>query len=101
MVSLLPKLSQKEIEERLKVLSGWSYDGTFIKKKYEFEDFKRAIEFITRIAQEADALDHHPDIYNSYNTVEIKITTHDEMGVTQKDFVLADKIESIAKSMGA
>jgi pterin-4-alpha-carbinolamine dehydratase (EC 4.2.1.96) len=46
-------------------------------------------------------LDHHPDIYNSYNTVEIKITTHDEMGVTQKDFVLADKIESIAKSMGA
>jgi 4a-hydroxytetrahydrobiopterin dehydratase len=91
----LAKLTPAQIRQRLKKLNKWKLSKGKIVKKFEFEDFNEAIDFIVKIAPFANELDHHPDIYNSYNKVVIELTTHDEKGITDKDFALAEKIDSI------
>ena len=74
----------------------WKRIGNNIKKTFEFEDFKKAIKFINKIAEIAEREAHHPDItlYN-YNKVEVKLTTHSVGDVTEKDFKLASEIDNI------
>ena len=86
------KLSDDEISTRLEGLSGWSREGDKIERSIEFGGFNEAIGFINRIAEHADAADHHPEIFNVYNQVELALTTHDAGGLTEKDFSLAEKI---------
>lgn len=86
------KLSDDEIAERLESLDGWTRDGDTIERELEFDGFNQAIGFINRIAEHADEADHHPEIFNVYNTVELTLTTHDAGGLTDKDFDLADRI---------
>lgn len=87
------KLSEKEIEEKLKELEGWQYKDDSLYVVYEFDDFKEAFTTMTRIAFEAERMQHHPEWKNSYNLLEIYLTSHDEGGVTDKDFELAKFIE--------
>jgi 4a-hydroxytetrahydrobiopterin dehydratase len=81
--------------EALKTLpGGWKLasDGKSIHQSYKFKSFAEAFSFMTHVALLADKMDHHPDWSNSYNTVDINLTSHDAGGVTQNDLDLADKI---------
>ena len=88
-------LNQEEIQEKLKEFSQWSYEDDAIHISFEFEDFKNAFTAMTRIAFEAEKLQHHPTWSNTYNSVNISLSTHDANGVTDKDFELAKVIENV------
>lgn len=91
----MKKLSANEIEEALKKLSGWELKDNMIKKSFTFTDFKEAFSVMTHIAFECEKQNHHPDWENVYNSLTIKLNTHDAGGVTQKDLDLAQTIEDI------
>jgi len=88
-------LDTQACQQALTKLQGWQANENCkaISKTYKFKDFKQAFAFMERVAIEADALDHHPDWSNSYNKVEITLSTHDAGGVTDNDIMLATKIE--------
>lgn len=87
------KLNDQEINARLKKLDGWKREGDAIERSFEFDSFSDAIDFILRIADHAEDADHHPEIKNVYNQVELRLTTHDAGGLTEKDFDLAEDID--------
>jgi 4a-hydroxytetrahydrobiopterin dehydratase len=80
------KLSRTDAEQRSKTLNGWTLDGDAIRKQYTFKNFLEAIAFVNRIAPEAEAADHHPDILINYKRVTLTYSTHSEGGLTDKDF---------------
>ncbi len=77
---------------------GWtlSEDGKAITKTFKFKSFREAMAFMLRVAFEAEAADHHPEWLNVYNRVEVRLTTHDTGGLTDKDFALAEQMEKAA-----
>lgn len=91
-----PKLyTAVEIEKNLTTLKGWKLKKNAIHKEFKFKDFKEAFGFMTRVALEAEKLDHHPDWKNSYNKVSVSLTTNDAGGLTLLDFKLAKLIDTI------
>jgi len=94
----MKKLSKEEINDHLESLEGWTYSDNAIHTSFEFENFKEAFTLMTRIAFEAEAQQHHPEWSNSYNELEISLSTHDAGGVTEKDFKLAKTIEKIVNA---
>ncbi len=94
-IELARLLSEKEINEALAKLDGWSYRRGFLVKRFDFDEFMEGIEFIERVARVAEALDHHPDFEVRYTTVVLKIQTHTDGGVTRKDVRLAGDIDSM------
>ena len=80
------KLSQADVDQRIKSLSGWTLQGVEIRKQYTFKGFPEAIAFVNRLAPEAEAADHHPDILINYKRVTLTYSTHSEGGLTEKDF---------------
>lgn len=89
-------LSADEISEKLKELDGWGTEGDKIGKDFTFDNFKEALAFIVKVGLEAEIQGHHPELFNVYNSVSIKLSTHDAGDkVTQKDFELASAIENI------
>jgi 4a-hydroxytetrahydrobiopterin dehydratase len=91
----MARLSDAEVSDRLKGALGWSLDGPAIKKAYKFPDFGKAMTFVRRVADLAEAADHHPDILIQYDTVTLTLTSHDSGGLTARDFRLAGQIEKI------
>ncbi len=88
------KLSAAEVTAALSELDGWDQESDqFIMRKFSFGDHITAVGFVNRVALLAEKADHHPDLRIVYNTVEIKLTTHDANGVTQKDVDLAKQID--------
>ena len=85
------KLEQKDIENKLLSLEDWKFnrETQIIFKKYTFNNFKSAFLWMTYISEEAEKLNHHPEWKNIYNTVEVVLTTHDILGLSNKDFILA------------
>ncbi|MDV7139277.1 4a-hydroxytetrahydrobiopterin dehydratase [Maribacter sp. TH_r10] len=94
----MAKLDEIEIQERLKNLEGWEYIDDALQTTFEFKDFKETFSIMTRIAFECEAQNHHPEWSNVYNTLTIRLNTHDANGVTLKDFKLAQSIEDIIES---
>jgi 4a-hydroxytetrahydrobiopterin dehydratase len=90
------KLNAQEIESRLRDLSGWLLDGDAIRKQFTFPSFPDAIAFVTRLAFDAEAADHHPDLVVNYRRVTVRWSTHDEGGITEKDFTGAKQAEAAA-----
>jgi 4a-hydroxytetrahydrobiopterin dehydratase len=90
------KLSQVEIEQRMKTLTGWSLQGDEIRRQFTFKDFPEAIAFVNRLAPEAEAADHHPDILINYKRVTLTYSTHSEGGLTDKDFAGATAADRLA-----
>ena len=90
------KLSNEEINQKLKELNGWDLEESAIKKTFEFKNFLESIEFVNKVSTIAEELNHHPDILINYNRVTIALSTHDEGGVTDKDINLAKKIENLS-----
>ncbi len=91
----MPVLSQAEIQKRLMDLPGWFEINGEIVKTYQLNSFPFAIEFVHQIADYAEAAGHHPDIDIRYNKVKLALSTHDEKGITEKDFALAQQIEDL------
>jgi 4a-hydroxytetrahydrobiopterin dehydratase len=89
----MPKLSQDQITEKLKALPGWEYKENAISKTFRFKEFLHGIEFVSKVAEIAEGMDHHPDIRINYTRVTFSCTTHSDGGVTEKDFKLAENIE--------
>jgi 4a-hydroxytetrahydrobiopterin dehydratase len=92
------KLDETQIKKKLEALSGWSYvpERLAIAKKFKFNDFPSAWNFMDDVAGYADEISHHPEWTNIYNRVEIILTTHDAGGVTDLDFDLAAFIDEAA-----
>lgn len=88
-------LTPEEIETGLADLDGWSFEDDAIHARFEFDEFMDAIAFINGVAAKAEAANHHPDLHNSYTTVNVSLTTHSEGGVTEKDLALAREIAAL------
>jgi 4a-hydroxytetrahydrobiopterin dehydratase len=89
-------LSLAHIQKNLALLSGWKHEDPHITKRYLWKDFQEALNFVNKIGVVAERLGHHPDIeIKNYNQVVVRTMTHDEKGITEKDFELARAIESI------
>lgn len=93
------KLSPQEVADRLADNPGWVADGDAIRKLYTFKSFPDAVAFVTRLAFDAEAADHHPDLQVSYRKVTVTWSTHSEGGVTAKDFDGARQSDMIAARM--
>ncbi|QEV21294.1 4a-hydroxytetrahydrobiopterin dehydratase [Streptomyces alboniger] len=95
-------LSQKEIEDRLAELPGWSLDGDKITRSYRLGSHFAAVGLVVHIAQTQDELDHHADIALGYNTVALSVNTHSAGGsITGLDLELARRVEEFAAGHGA
>jgi 4a-hydroxytetrahydrobiopterin dehydratase len=87
-------LSDQDARTRLATLTGWEIDGDRLRKRYTLDSFKAAIAFVNRVAALAEAADHHPDILIEYRHVTLTLTTHDEGGLSARDFSLASRIDA-------
>lgn len=87
------KLSGNELDEMVKSLSGWELKDGKLQKSFKFSNFIEAFGFMTRIALEAEKINHHPEWSNVYNTVSVKLSTHDAGGITDYDVKLANIID--------
>ncbi|MEU9859683.1 4a-hydroxytetrahydrobiopterin dehydratase [Streptomyces sp. NPDC047971] len=95
-------LSQKEIEDRLRELPGWSLTEDRITRTYRLGDHFAATAMVVHVAQIQQELDHHSDLTLGYNTVAVSVNTHSAgPAVTEKDFELATRVETIAPGHGA
>ena len=89
----MAKLEKAEIERRLNALPGWEFKDNAIRKQYRFKEFMDGIRFLNKVAEMAEAADHHPDVKINYTRITFSCSTHDQGGVTDKDFKLAENIE--------
>jgi 4a-hydroxytetrahydrobiopterin dehydratase len=88
-------LDESAIQTALRDLHGWKRDGDRIVKTFEFDDFESAMLFVTRVADAAQAADHHPDIDIRWNKVTLALSTHAAGGLTKRDTTLAHRIEHL------
>ncbi|WP_128378915.1 4a-hydroxytetrahydrobiopterin dehydratase [Streptomyces cavernae] len=95
-------LTQKEIEDRLSELPGWSLDGDRLARSYRLGSHFAATAMVVHVAQVQEELDHHSDLTLGYNTVSLTVNTHSVGGaVTELDFTLARRVEELAPGHGA
>jgi 4a-hydroxytetrahydrobiopterin dehydratase len=92
------KLSGQARAEALAKLNGWAEVAgrDAIAKKFVFRDFNEAFGFMSRAALVAEKMDHHPEWFNVYKTVEVTLATHDAGGVTELDIALAQAMDGFA-----
>lgn len=95
------KLSDSERAAALPALAAasWAHDPErdALKKTFRFKSFVRAWGWMSAVALEAEKLDHHPEWFNVYGTVEVTLTTHDAQGLTELDVKLAQKMDALAR----
>jgi 4a-hydroxytetrahydrobiopterin dehydratase len=83
------KLSEQETEREVSKLQGWKVANGKLYQKFEFNNFVQAFGFMTKVAMEAEKLNHHPEWFNVYNKVVIELVTHDVEGISNYDIKLA------------
>jgi len=88
-------LSEEAIREALGRLDGWELAGDKITRTFEFGSFREAMSFLVRIGFEAEARNHHPEIWNVYNKVRLRLSTHDAGGITKLDTELASYVDTV------
>lgn len=88
---------------RLAHMPGWvlAADGLSMSRQYVFADFRVAFGFMTQVALAAEKADHHPEWFNVYNRVNVRLTTHDAGGLSERDFALAAVSDAAAQALGA
>lgn len=98
---MIHKLTSEERSTQLAQLSGWQAVAgrDAIHRQYKFADFNEAFGFMTRVAIKAQEINHHPEWFNVYRTVDITLTTHEANGVTERDIALARFIDAAAKAI--
>jgi 4a-hydroxytetrahydrobiopterin dehydratase len=92
----MPVLSDIEIQRELSGLEGWVRKGSEITRTFTFDGFPAALAFAQSLVPIAEGMNHHPDLDIRYNRVIVRLSTHDQGGVTEKDLELARKIEAVA-----
>jgi 4a-hydroxytetrahydrobiopterin dehydratase len=91
----MAKLTPAQIKTALTSVPEWKKSRATISRTFRFKDFPAAIKFVNALAKIAEKAWHHPDIDIRWNKVTLVFTTHDEGGLTQKDFDLAKKIDRL------
>jgi 4a-hydroxytetrahydrobiopterin dehydratase len=91
----MPRLTPAEIKRALPKVRGWKKRGLALTRTFEFKDFPAAMKFTNAVARLAEKAWHHPDIDIRWNKVTLALTTHDEGGLTGKDFELAEKFDGL------
>lgn len=89
-----PPLTTAELRAALGELPGWDLDEKKLHRVFRFADFRAAFGFMTSCALSAEAMNHHPEWFNVYNTVKVWLTTHDAGAVTKKDIALAREMNA-------
>lgn len=98
MVQVQP-LSRSEIDVALKGMKDWSYAGDSLKANFTFKNFRNAFDFMRKVAQVAEELNHHPTWSNVYNKVNFALYTHDAGNkVSEKDVALARRISALLQA---
>ena len=94
---MVEKLSEQQCQEALRGLAGWTHDGPagVIERVFRFKSFSEAFGFMARVALEAQKANHHPDWSNSYDTVTIRLSTHEAGGLSTRDIALAKAIDAL------
>ena len=90
------RMSDDQIKDELHNLGGWEREGDAIVREFEFSNFVGSVDFVNRLTPVAEEMNHHPDLSISWNKVKVSLSTHSEGGITENDFKLATKIESVA-----
>lgn len=90
-------LSPDDIKKALRDLPGWQLDDHHLRKEFVFPTFTDAMVFVNEVAQAAEDLDHHPDIAIHQNTVRLATTSHDVMGITERDMDIAKRAQDVEK----
>jgi 4a-hydroxytetrahydrobiopterin dehydratase len=91
----MPVLTTKQLGVHLKAVPNWSKRAQTIVRTFQFEGFLKSMDFVNRIARKAQKSNHHPDIDIRFNKVTLKLSTHDEGGITEKDFSLARECDGV------
>lgn len=91
----MPALNNKQIKLHLRAVPSWSKSGQAILRTFKFEGFLKSIDFVNRIAKKAQKMNHHPDMDIRFDKVTLTLTTHDEGGITEKDFSLAAQCDEV------
>ena len=89
------RLSESDIDEELKKLSGWNVKDDKLHKEFQFDNFNQAFGFMTRAAMEIEKMNHHPEWFNVYNKITVDLTTHEAGGITNNDVNLAKILNSL------
>ncbi len=89
------KLSDSEIESEVTKIPGWKLVNGKLNKSFEFKNFIEAFGFMTKVAMQAEKMNHHPEWFNVYNKVKIDLVTYDVNGISNYDIKLANAINKI------
>ncbi len=90
------KLTTDEIKDLLYQFKGWVQEGEYLRQSYRFPGFSNAIDFVNRVAEAAEQMNHHPEILIQFNKVSITLTSHDVKGITRRDFKMAEAVDRLA-----
>lgn len=91
----MPAFTVKQVNLHLKAVPDWSQRAHAICRTFQFEDFLKSLAFVNRIARRAQKINHHPDIEIHFDQVTLTLTTHNEGGLTKKDFTLAGQCDEV------
>jgi 4a-hydroxytetrahydrobiopterin dehydratase len=89
------KLSDQEIKHQIKNLEGWKFVNDKLNRNFEFSSFVRTFGFMTKVAMEAEKMNHHPEWFNVYSKLSIDLITHDIGGISNYDIKLARVISKL------
>lgn len=91
----MARLTPKQVQSRLSALQDWTKSGGVIQRTFAFDGFVQAMAFVGKVADEAERVQHHPDIMVRYSKVTLALSTHDAGGITDKDFDFAAAADRI------
>jgi 4a-hydroxytetrahydrobiopterin dehydratase len=92
----MKKYNREEVAPMLLNLNDWQFNSEGIEKKFQFRNFIEALGFMVKVGVVSEKMNHHPELFNVYNKVNIRLTTHDASGVTDKDIKLASEIDVLS-----
>ena len=92
------KLSEIEVQNAIASLNGWKIEKNGIIKNFVFKNFREVLNTMNKIGEVAEEMNHHPEWFNVYNKLKIRLSTHDKGGITQLDIELAKAIDKIIKN---
>jgi 4a-hydroxytetrahydrobiopterin dehydratase len=90
-------LKSDQAKLRLKKVPEWELEKKHIERTFEFDDFSESIDFVNSVAEVAEEAEHHPDIDIRYNKVRLVLSTHSKGGLTELDFSLAERIDTLSE----
>lgn len=90
-------IKQADLKDRLKKVPEWELEKKHIERTFEFDDFSDSIDFVNSVSEVAEEEEHHPDIDIRYNKVRLVLSTHSKGGLTELDFSLAERIDTLAE----